>query len=150
MDKDHWILEGCEIIISKPNCLALAINTGYSSSKGRIIRKILNKKATNVEFFKKLMYQSFEIIILNTILYFVAFHYMFDDIEKQGIIFLKFGEFLMEAVPSALIVYINFLYTFSLTRLNKKNVISTSSEKIVEGSRLSLICFDKTGTLTEK
>lgn len=73
---------------------------------------------------------------------------MFDDIPRQSIIYLKFADFVMSSLPSAVIVYINLLYAFSLIRINKKNIISTKSEKIVEGSRLSLICFDKTGTLT--
>jgi magnesium-transporting ATPase (P-type) len=56
----------------------------------------------------------------------------------------------MSGLPSAVVVYISFLLTISLARLNRKNIISTHPEKIVEGSRMSLICFDKTGTLTEK
>jgi P-type E1-E2 ATPase len=136
-------------VTAKPNCLALAIHTGYSSSKGRIIRKILSQKSANVEFFKNLMCQSFQILILNISLYLTAYHYMFDEVPNEEILYLKLGEFLMEGIPSSLIVYINFLYTFTLAKFNKMDVLGTQAEKIVEGSRLSLICFDKTGTLTE-
>jgi cation-transporting P-type ATPase 13A2 len=42
-DKCHWLFEGSKIETMKEHTLALAINVGYTSQRGRIIRKILNK-----------------------------------------------------------------------------------------------------------
>lgn len=36
--------------------LALAVNIGFASNRGRIIRKILTKKAKQPDLIKKLMY----------------------------------------------------------------------------------------------
>jgi magnesium-transporting ATPase (P-type) len=76
---------------------------------------------------------------------------MFQHVEDQKIIYLKFADFIVNSIPSIVITFINFLYTLSLAKLNNtQNIISTASEKIAESSRLALICFDKTGTLTHK
>ena len=42
-DKSHWLFEGSKVETMKDHTLALAINVGYASQRGRIIRKILNK-----------------------------------------------------------------------------------------------------------
>jgi P-type E1-E2 ATPase len=76
---------------------------------------------------------------------------MFQHVEDEKIIYLKFADFIVNSIPSIVITFINFLYTLSLAKLNNtQNIISTASEKIAESSRLALICFDKTGTLTQK
>ncbi len=42
-DKSHWLFEGSKVETMKDQTLALAVNVGYASQRGRIIRKILNK-----------------------------------------------------------------------------------------------------------
>ena len=44
-DKSHWLFEGSKVETMKEHTLALAINVGYASQRGRIIRKILNKSS---------------------------------------------------------------------------------------------------------
>lgn len=41
--QDRWIFEGSKIMQKKTDVLALVVNTGYTTRKGRIIRKILTK-----------------------------------------------------------------------------------------------------------
>ena len=73
------------------------------------------------------MYQAIQIVVLNVTFFFVAFSYTFENTDDSGLILLKFGEFVMEGIPSYLVVYVNFLCTFSLNRLNNLGVISTQS-----------------------
>lgn len=42
-DKRHWIYEGSFVETIKDNTLALAVNVGFASRRGCIIRKILTK-----------------------------------------------------------------------------------------------------------
>lgn len=44
-DKSHWLFEGSTVETVKAKTLALAVNVGYGSQRGRIIRKILNKSS---------------------------------------------------------------------------------------------------------
>jgi magnesium-transporting ATPase (P-type) len=42
-DACHWVFEGAKVETMKENTFALAINIGFGSRRGRIIRKILTK-----------------------------------------------------------------------------------------------------------
>jgi cation-transporting ATPase 13A3/4/5 len=44
-EKSHWLFEGSKVETMKEHTLALAVNVGYTSQRGRIIRKILNKSS---------------------------------------------------------------------------------------------------------
>lgn len=42
--KNHWVFEGSVVKTLREGSVAMAIRTGFSSQRGRIIRKILTKK----------------------------------------------------------------------------------------------------------
>ncbi len=44
-DKSHWLFEGSKVQTMKDQTLAVAVNVGYGSQRGRIIRKILNRQS---------------------------------------------------------------------------------------------------------
>jgi len=46
MDRSSWVYEGSKLETMKAQTLAVAINIGYSSQRGKIIRKILTKVIT--------------------------------------------------------------------------------------------------------
>ena len=54
------------------NVLAIAVHTGYTSRRGQIIRKILNRYTYDPEFFNTLIYFLVETLIVATILYFAT------------------------------------------------------------------------------
>lgn len=43
LSKSHWIYEGSKVKTIKEGTLALAVDIGFGSQRGRIIRKILTK-----------------------------------------------------------------------------------------------------------
>jgi len=45
-DESSWVYEGSKLETMKAQTLAVAINIGYSSQRGKIIRKILTKVIT--------------------------------------------------------------------------------------------------------
>lgn len=47
-----WLYEGAKLLESRGDPLVLVVNTGFSTRKGRIFRKILNNTPTMPEFFK--------------------------------------------------------------------------------------------------
>lgn len=55
-DKSHWLYEGSKVETKKEHTLAVAVNVGYGSQRGRIIRKILNKQSKQPQFFQKVIW----------------------------------------------------------------------------------------------
>lgn len=51
-EHNRWLLEGSNILDCRDYPKALAIHTGYTSRRGRIIRKITNKVNVDPEMFK--------------------------------------------------------------------------------------------------
>jgi magnesium-transporting ATPase (P-type) len=52
----HWVYEGSAVVSLKEGTLLLAINTGFSSRRGRILRKIQINKKTFPEIFKNVIW----------------------------------------------------------------------------------------------
>lgn len=47
-----WLYDGSKIINSKENSFALVINTGYTTKRGQIIRKIINRHVKTPDIVK--------------------------------------------------------------------------------------------------
>ena len=55
-EKKHWIYEGSKILEKKKEkTIAIAIHTGFTSHKGRIIRKILVHQPVEPQFTHKIL-----------------------------------------------------------------------------------------------
>jgi len=115
----------------KENLLLLAINTGYSSQKGRIIRKILNGKVMSNEIIKRIIIIACNIIVVATILFGILYRYMFDDRNSIHFILLMFADRLIRAIPSSLVITINNLHAILLTRYSSNNIIGTDPQKTI-------------------
>lgn len=132
----------------KEHTLAVAVNVGYASQRGRIIRKILNKTSKQPEFFMKLIFFQLEVMAVSFIIYFATLPQLLSlNIDTIMVIF-RFCDFITYSFPAPYPIFFNLAYSFCLWRLNKENIIGTQAEKTVESSRMKTICFDKTGTLT--
>ena len=51
-EDNRWLFEGSKVFEKKGNVIALVVNTGYTTRRGRIIRKILNKVPKTAQIFK--------------------------------------------------------------------------------------------------
>jgi cation-transporting ATPase 13A2 len=130
--------------------LSLVVNTGYSTRKGRVIRKILNPKDESNELFKNIMQSSFIMMAVNACAFLVFFNYMFDGTPADtSTKILIFATVFLQSLPAVIPVFINMAYTIFLLRLKLQNIFGLNRVKTIESSRLETICFDKTGTLTE-
>jgi cation-transporting P-type ATPase 13A2 len=130
--------------------LALVVNTGYSTQKGRVIRKILNPKEADNELFKSIMKSSFIMMVVNACAFLALYNYMFDGtLADTSTKILIFATIFMQSLPAIVPVFINMGYTIFLLRLRLQNIVGLNKVKTIESSRLETICFDKTGTLTE-
>lgn len=60
------------VLSAKEDTRVLSIHTGYTSKRGRIIRKILTKKQKMPEFFRSVIYFLVEIYIVGGIIVYFA------------------------------------------------------------------------------
>lgn len=67
-DSSVWIYEGSKIL-SAQHALAMVVHTGYSSKKGRILRKILYRSTSTSHIFKTFIIFLFEIYAVGVIAY---------------------------------------------------------------------------------
>ena len=68
---------------------------------------------------------------------------------KTKTILLRFGDYIIWAVPPALLVFFINNQLASLNKLAWFKIYGTSGEKLSEAGQIKMVCFDKTGTLTK-
>ena len=144
----QWIYEGSKIL-SASSPLAMAVHTGYSSKKGRILRKILHRSPEYPHFFTTFIVFMFEVYAAGVLAYLATMSLRVNSGQLEPIIiFLDFLLVITFCFPPSGPIYFNLVYSFALIRLKANNVLGTEPEKTVEGAHLTIMCFDKTGTLT--
>lgn len=147
-DNSVWVFEGSKILSAK-NALAMVVHTGYTSKKGRILRKILHRSAERPHFFMTYIAFMVEVYAVGVVAYLGTMWLRVDTgVVEPVIIFLDFLLIVTFCFPPSGPIYFNLVYSFSLMRLKANHILGTDPEKTVEAAHLRTMCFDKTGTLT--
>lgn len=133
----------------KEDTLALAVNVGFTSRKGRIIRKILTHVSKQPEFFMKIIYFMMEVTIITAIVFFSTLGYLLSQQIETVMVVFRGLDFITYAIPAPYPIYFNTAYSVCVARLQFQQILCTHAEKTVESGRLKTLCFDKTGTLTQ-
>jgi cation-transporting ATPase 13A3/4/5 len=129
--------------------LALVTRTGFSTTKGALLRSMLFPKPAGFKFYE----DSFKYIGFMSCI--ACFGFIFSTINfiKLGlgtrIIVLRALDIITIVVPPALPATLTIGTSFALSRLKKKNVFCIAPTRVNVGGKLDVLCFDKTGTLTE-
>jgi len=104
----------------------MVIHTGYSSKRGRILRKILHRTQSVPHFFTTCIYFLAEAYIIAVILYLGTMQMRIDNNNLDPIIiFLNFLLLVTFCFPPAFPIYFNLVYSFCLMRLKWKNILGT-------------------------
>ncbi|KAI9625520.1 hypothetical protein H4Q26_016239 [Puccinia striiformis f. sp. tritici PST-130] len=130
--------------------LAMVIRTGFSTTKGALVRSMLFPKPMDFAFYR----DSFRFIgALGLIASFgfigssINFLHMGID---WGTIMVRALDLITIVVPPALPATMSIGTTFAMSRLRKRNIFCISPNRVNIGGKINLVCFDKTGTLTEE
>ncbi|XP_067049944.1 polyamine-transporting ATPase 13A3-like isoform X4 [Acropora muricata] len=151
--KRHTLFSGTRVIqtryYGRARVLAVVVRTGFSTTKGRLIRSILNPKPVGFKFFR----DSMRFIGFLSILALAGFSYSVYIFVKQGRsagrIILNALDIITVAVPPALPAAMSVGTVYALQRLKKQQIYCINPSRINVCGKLKLFCFDKTGTLTE-
>ncbi|KAK2552730.1 Polyamine-transporting ATPase 13A3 [Acropora cervicornis] len=151
--KRHTLFSGTRVIqtryYGRARVLAVVVRTGFSTTKGRLIRSILNPKPVGFKFFR----DSMRFIGFLSVLALAGFSYSVYIFVKQGRsagrIILNALDIITVAVPPALPAAMSVGTVYALQRLKKQQIYCINPSRINVCGKLKLFCFDKTGTLTE-
>lgn len=128
---------------------ALVIKTGFSTTKGSLIRSMLFPKPIGFKFYE----DSFKYIGFMSLIAAIGFIYSTINFIKLGVpkslMVLRALDIITIVVPPALPATLTIGTTFAINRLKKFQIFCISPTRVNIGGKLDVVCFDKTGTLTE-
>ncbi|KAB8299898.1 hypothetical protein EYC80_000142 [Monilinia laxa] len=129
--------------------LAMAVRTGFNTTKGALVRSMLFPKPSGFKFYR----DSFRYISVMggiAMLGFVASFINFIHLKLAWhLIVVRALDLITIVVPPALPATLTIGTNFALGRLRKKQIFCISPQRVNVGGKLDIVCFDKTGTLTE-
>ena len=152
-NKRQTLFNGTDVIQTRnlPNSkvLAFVIRTGYSTSKGELVRSIIYPNPTRLRFYRQSLKFLAFLILLGVIgmLYTVIYQKLKG--EKTFTVILQMADLFTTAVPPSLPAAMTVGVIYAIARLKKRKVFCISPQRINVCGKIKCVCFDKTGTLTE-
>ncbi|KAK7208376.1 P-type ATPase-like protein [Myxozyma melibiosi] len=129
--------------------LALAVRTGFNTTKGALVRSMLFPKPSGFKFYR----DSFIYIAFMSAMAAVGFIFYTITFIRLGLpaslIAFRSLDLITIVVPPALPATLTIGTNIALARLKQKNIFCISPNRVNVGGKLDIVCFDKTGTLTE-
>ncbi|KAF5284129.1 hypothetical protein FQR65_LT00129 [Abscondita terminalis] len=152
-DSFHTLFCGTKVIQTRnPNddkVLAVVLRTGFSTSKGELVRSILYPTPSDFKFDQ----DSYKVIAILTVVAFLGATYTVVSKSTRSVkvsyIILKALDLITIVIPPALPAAITVGKLYALGRLKRQNIFCINSRVISVSGTIDCMCFDKTGTLTE-
>jgi cation-transporting ATPase 13A3/4/5 len=130
--------------------LAMAVRTGFCSTKGSLIRSMLFPKPHNFKFYRD-SFRFLGVLAFFGLIGFCFSLYNFTKFHQSiRVICLRALDLITIIIPPALPATMSIGTSFAIQRLRKKHVFCISPNHVNIGGKVDIICFDKTGTLTEE
>lgn len=151
--KRHTLFAGTTVIQTRyygsEHVLAVVTRTGFSTSKGELIRSIMYPKPIGFKFYR----DSMRFILVLFFIALIGMSYCVYVYVKRGsdyiMILLRCLDIITIVVPPALPAAMTVGTYYAQNRLKKQNIFCLSPQRINMCGKTKLFCFDKTGTLTE-
>ncbi|KAG8445117.1 hypothetical protein GDO86_010040 [Hymenochirus boettgeri] len=128
---------------------AIVVRTGFSTSKGQLIRSILYPKPTDFKLYR----DAYLFLLCLVGVAGMGFLYtIINSVLKKvpaSIIIIESLDIITITVPPALPAAMTAGIVYAQKRLKHVGIFCISPQRINICGQLNLICFDKTGTLTE-
>lgn len=129
--------------------LALVVRTGFSTTKGALVRSMLFPKPSGFKFYRD-SFRYISVMAGIALVGFTASLVNFIHLKMAWhLIIVRALDLITIVVPPALPATLTIGTNFALSRLKKKQIFCISPQRVNVGGKLDIMCFDKTGTLTE-
>ncbi len=151
--KKNTLFAGTSVIQTRyygnAHVVAVVTGTGFSTSKGELVKSILFPKNPGFKFYEDSM--KF-ILFLSVIAMFGMAYCVYVYVIRNApihMIVLRCLDIVTIVVPPALPAAMTIGTAYAQRRLKKGGIFCLQPKRINVGGKLKAICFDKTGTLTE-
>ncbi|XP_067398921.1 polyamine-transporting ATPase 13A3 isoform X3 [Emydura macquarii macquarii] len=128
---------------------AIVVRTGFSTSKGQLVRSILYPKPTDFKLYRDAyMFLLFLVVVAGVGFLYTVVNSILNEVPAH-IIIIESLDIITITVPPALPAAMTAGIVYAQRRLKKIGIFCISPQRINICGQLNLVCFDKTGTLTE-
>ena len=129
--------------------LAMVVRTGFSTTKGSLLRSMIFPKPSGFKFYE----DSFKYIGFMTLIALAGFSISCINFIRLGLAYkvmiLRALDIITIVVPPALPATLSIGASFAIARLKKKGIFCIAPTRVNVSGKIDVMCFDKTGTLTE-
>ncbi|KAJ2610985.1 hypothetical protein EV177_003697, partial [Coemansia sp. RSA 1804] len=148
---NRWLSLEQQTLTGMPaRATAMALRTGFNTTKGALVRSILFPRPNKFKFYE----DSFRFIGVLAIIAIIGFIASFSNFLRLGVtldsIVIHALDLITVVVPPALPATMSIGVSFALSRLRMKHIFCISPTRINVCGKVNVMCFDKTGTLTEE
>ena len=147
----YFLFAGTEIMqvrkAGDEGVLALVTRTGFSTTKGKLIRSIMYAAPKRFDFYRD-TYIVLAIVITLAFGASISVLPTFIDYYSGYHIIVRYLNTFTIAIPAALPIVISAATMIAAFRLNRGNIFCSTTAKISASGRVSIMVLDKTGTLT--
>ncbi|KAL8188337.1 UNVERIFIED_CONTAM: hypothetical protein K2H54_065724, partial [Gekko kuhli] len=128
---------------------AVVVRTGFSTSKGQLVRSILYPKPTDFKLYRDAyLFLLFLVGVAGVGFLYTVVNSILHQVPAK-IIIIESLDIITITVPPALPAAMTAGIVYAQRRLKKVGIFCISPQRINICGQLNLVCFDKTGTLTE-
>jgi cation-transporting P-type ATPase 13A2 len=119
----HWVFEGSELLKAREGVLAMAVHTGYTTHKGRIIRKIVKQNVKEPDFTHKILIFFLLAYFSGALIYLACLSKLMSSSMTESVVIFLLFEIVSLAVPIGYIGVVNFFPGLSLIRLSYEGIL---------------------------
>ncbi|TDL26307.1 Ca-transporting ATPase [Rickenella mellea] len=129
--------------------LALVVRTGFTTTKGALVRSMLFPKPLGFKFYRDSL-RFIGVLAILAGVGFLASAVQFIRLHvKWHTILVRALDLITVVVPPALPATLSIGTSFAIGRLRKSGIFCISPNRVNVSGKVNICCFDKTGTLTE-
>lgn len=151
--KRHTLFSGTQVIQTRyygtQNVTAVVVRTGFSTTKGELVRAILYPKPMDFKFYQDSIRFIKALAVIASIGMIYNLYIFIHRGEEADRVILRTLDIVTIVVPPALPAAMTVGTIYAQNRLKKAGIFCISPPRINVCGKLKLVCFDKTGTLTE-
>ncbi|KAK1168416.1 putative cation-transporting ATPase 13A3 isoform X2 [Acipenser oxyrinchus oxyrinchus] len=153
LHKRHTLFCGTNVIqtrfYSGELVKAVVVTTGFSTSKGRLVRSILYPKPTDFKLYRDAyLFMLCLVAVAGIGFIYTVVNSIMNKVPVPTII-IESLDIITITVPPALPAAMTVGIVYAQRRLKRIGIFCISPQRINICGQLNLVCFDKTGTLTE-
>lgn len=154
--KNNIIYAGTDIVQITPDkkneeVLAKVLNTGFTTTKGKLARTVLFGEKTNTPSQYEAYLLLFILLIVSVFSsVYVLIQGLAEEDRNKDKLFIRCILIVTSVVPPELPMIMTMAINNSLLYLKKKRIFCTEPHRINLAGKITTCVFDKTGTLTEE